>query len=75
MLSEKGKLKRDQTLLIEILYAIRWDASLATMRSLAFVFAWDLTPMIPPPHCLRNSSNRSLKLACIQYNQHTMNVI
>jgi hypothetical protein len=49
-----------------ILYAKRWDASLAIIRSLALVLAWDLTPMIPPPHCRRNSSNRSLKFACVQ---------
>mmetsp|Transcript_28216 Transcript_28216/g.89869 ORF Transcript_28216/g.89869 Transcript_28216/m.89869 type:complete len:225 (-) Transcript_28216:103-777(-) len=33
------------------------------MRSLLRVFAWDLMPMMPPPHCLRCSSYLSLKLA------------
>lgn len=32
--------------------------------SLAFVLAWDLDPMIPPPHFFLISSNLSLKLAC-----------
>jgi len=31
--------------------------------SLALVFAWDLEPIIPPPHFFLFSSNLSLKLA------------
>jgi hypothetical protein len=66
---------RDQqtqvTLMLILLYAMRWDASLAITRSLAFVLACDFTPMMPPPHCLRNSSNRSLKLACTQSQPRT----
>jgi hypothetical protein len=53
------------------IYAMRWDASLAIIRSLAFVLACDFTPIMPPPHCLRNSSNRSLKLACTQSQPRT----
>ncbi len=53
------------------IYAMRWDASFAIIRSLAFVLACDFTPMMPPPHCLRNSSNRSLKLACTQSQPRT----
>ena len=36
--------------------AARWRSSFSMRRSFARVFACDLTPMTPPPHCLRTSS-------------------